>query len=76
MPDHDRRRRRHRTPSYGVRFFFLRPQGDRQVRPLPPEGAFRFMQQHRLRRIRYRVQPVIPQDSPGKAGTVHKKESP
>ena len=55
---------------------FLRPQGDRQIRSFSPERAFRFMQQHGLRRIRHRVQPGIPQDGPGKAGAVHIQESP
>ena len=70
----DRRRNRHRTPSHGVRFLFLHAQQNGQIRPEPPKGTLRLMQEHRLRGIRHRVQPGLPQNGPGIPGTVQIQE--
>ena len=70
----DRRRNRHRAPSCGVHFLFLCPQRNCQVRPFPPEGTFRLMQEHGFRRIRHRIQSGLPQDVPRKSRTIHKKK--
>ena len=70
------RRNRHRIPSHRMRLRFLRPQGDGQIRPFPPERTLRLVQEHRFRRIRHRPDSGLPQDLPGKTGTVHKKKRP
>lgn len=74
--DSDRRRYRNRAPSYGVRFFFLRPEGNRQIRPLPPEGTLRLMEQEGFRRRRHGPDSGLSQNGAGHACSVDKDQSP
>ena len=63
-----------RAPPVFVCHGIQDPQGDRQVRPPPPEGALRLEEQLHRRRVRDRIDPGPAQDLPGKARSVQEKE--
>ncbi len=49
-------------------------QGDREIRPASPEGAFRFIEQLRKRWIRYRIDAGLPQNLPWQARAIQIEE--
>ena len=51
-------------------------EGNGEVGPFAPEGAFLLMEDGRLRRIRGREDPGVPEDPAGKAGAVQVKHGP
>ena len=55
---------------------FFGAEGDRQVRPEAPEGAFRLVEEEGFRGVRNWIEARLPENGPGVAGAVQKKKGP